>query len=72
MDDPDVKKHDDALDEAALLTAYMKTALVPLSECKIAGSDELFIPEYRHYTEGLHSFRYSRTDLAGRAWRPPG
>jgi len=53
VDDPeDVKQaYDDALDEATLLTAYMKTVLVPFSECKIeAVPDELFIPEYRHYT----------------------
>lgn len=53
VDDPeDVEKaYNDALDEARLLTAYLKTALVPFSECKLeAAPEELFIPEYRHYT----------------------
>lgn len=52
VNDPeDVRQaYDDALDEAYLLTAYLKTALVPFADCTFgAAPDELFIPEYRHY-----------------------
>lgn len=52
VDDPvDVRRaYEDAKEEAAYLAAYLKTALVPFSECRIeAVAEELFIPEYRHY-----------------------
>jgi len=52
VDDPeDLKQaYEDALDEATFLAAYLKTSLVPFSECRIEEvPDELFIPEYRHY-----------------------
>ncbi|SHJ07949.1 FAD-dependent oxidoreductase [Thermoclostridium caenicola] len=52
VNDPeDVKQaYADAMDEAILLTAYLKNVLVPFAECTFeAAADELFIPEYRHY-----------------------
>lgn len=72
VDDPeDLKQaYDDALDEATMLTAYLKTALVPFSECRIAEvPDELFIPEYRHY-EGRYTLTVTdileNRDFAGK------
>jgi len=57
VDDPeDVKQaYEDAKEEAAYLTAYLKSSLTPFSDCRIeAVADELFIPEYRHY-EGRYT-----------------
>ena len=61
MDDPeDLKQaYEDAMDEAMLLIAYLKTALVPFGECRIEEvPDKLFIPEYRHY-EGRYTLTVS-------------
>lgn len=52
VNDPqDVKQaYEDAMDEAMLLTAYLKNVLVPFAESTFAAApEELFIPEYRHY-----------------------
>ena len=52
VDDPeDIKKaYADANDEAIMLTAYLKTALIPFADCtfKLA-PEKLFIPEYKHF-----------------------
>ena len=61
VDDPeDLKQaYEDAMDEAMLLIAYLKTALVPFGECRIEEvPDKLFIPEYRHY-EGRYTLTVS-------------
>lgn len=45
----------DALIEAKMLTAFLKTAFVPFEHCTFkAGASEFYIPEYRHF-EGRYT-----------------
>jgi hypothetical protein len=59
-DPADVQKaYDDAMDEALMLTAYMKTALVPFADCTFKQAPKkLYIPEFRHY-EGRYTLTVS-------------
>jgi hypothetical protein len=61
VNDPDdVKKaYDDALYEAFMLTAYMKSIFIPFENCTFkTAPDTLFIPEYRHF-EGRYTLTVS-------------
>ena len=47
--------YNDALIEAKMLTAFLKTAFVPFENCSFkAGASEFYIPEYRHF-EGRYT-----------------
>jgi len=61
VNDPeDVQKaYDDALYEAFMLTAYMKSIFIPFENCTFkTAPDALFIPEYRHF-EGRYTLTVS-------------
>lgn len=52
VNDPeDLKQaYKDALNEALMLTAYMKDAFIPFKDCTFkAAPDALYIPEHKHY-----------------------